>query len=551
MQSPYGTTLNTPVPSKTSDRREVSGLLLESSLMHRCRIAALYALVSWFACAAATAQSSAHLFFRVTLGQQAPAAASGRILIFLTEGSGATAVDDDPFSPKPVYAAAKEVTQLKPGGSVEVDTDDLVYPHGFSTLKPGNYQVQAVLDTRHTYDYSGRGEGDLISKVVALTDWTPGKGSEPSLTLTEAVAERAPRTPLTAEQEHAAHLEDFVSPVLSRFFGTPVHMRAWVILPPGYQANQKERYLSVYWTHGFTATLASCKQSGAAIYKRMAEGKMPPMIWVMLDESWATGTHEFTNSANNGPWGSALTAEFMPYLEAKYRMDSTVHGRFLQGHSSGGWATLQLQVNYPGIFGGTWSTSPDPSDFHDFTGVDLYAPHANMYHRPDGTPYPLVRDHDKVLGTAEGFAKMERVLGEYGGQFGSFDWVFSPRGADGRPLPMFNRDTGDVDPQVVAYWRDHYDLAHKVTTEWSVRGPALRGKIHVFVGTADTFYLDGAAHKFDAVLRSLNADAHFTFIENRTHFDLYKVGDDRAGLLDRIGAEMWAAGHNGQQWKGK
>ena len=293
------------------------------------------------------------------------------------------------------------------------------------------------------------------------------------------------------------------------------------------------------------------KYTGASLYSRMAQGKMPPMIWVMLDESWTTGTHEFADSVNNGPWGKALTSEFIPYLEAKYRMDAKVSGRFLQGHSSGGWATLQLQVNYPKVFGGTWSTSPDPSDFHDFTGVDLYAPHANVYRRADGSSYPLVRDHEKVLGTFEQFAKMERVLGDYGGQLGSFEWVFSPRGGDGRPLKMFNRDTGDVDPKVVEYWRDHYDLAHIVATDWAQRGPDLRGKIHLFVGTADTFYLDGAAHKLDAVLRSLNAGAHITFIDNRTHFDLYKVGDDRSGLFDQIGAEMYAVARPGHAWKAK
>jgi Putative esterase len=268
---------------------------------------------------------------------------------------------------------------------------------------------------------------------------------------------------------------------------------------------------------------------------------------VMLNESWTTGTQEFADSVNNGPWGHALTAEFIPYLESKYRMDAKVNGRFLQGHSSGGWATLQLQVNYPAIFGGTWSTSPDPSDFHDFTGVDLYAPHANMYHRPDGSAYPLVRDHAKIVGTLEQFAKMERVLGDYGGQFGSFDWVFSPRGGDGRPLPMFNRDTGDVDPAVVTYWHDHYDLAHIVSSDWNTRGKDLRGKIHLFVGTADTFYLDGAAHKFDAVLRGLNADAHFTFIPDRTHFDIYKVGADGEGLFSQIAAEMYKVARPGSK----
>ncbi len=115
----------------------------------------------------------------------------------------------------------------------------------------------------------------------------------------------------------------------------------------GYDANGSATYPTVYWTHGFGGTLARARSFGFLIYQRMAEHKMPPMIWVMLDESCATGTHEFANSLNNGPWGTALTAEFIPYLEKKYRMDARVSGRFLQGHSSGGWATLQLQVNYP------------------------------------------------------------------------------------------------------------------------------------------------------------------------------------------------------------
>ncbi len=457
-------------------------------------------------------------------------------------------MDMNEFHPGAVFVAAKEISGLKPGGSVDVDTDEIAFPSPFSDMKPGDYQAQAVLDVGHTYNYSGRTPGDWISGVVSLAGWTPGAGNEPSLTLSSVVPPRVmPQG--TPEQEKAAHLEERVSPALTRFSGRATSVRAWVILPPGYEASGKQRYPTVYWTHGFGGNLAYSKLSGERIYTRMAERKMPPMIWVMLDESLPTGTHEFADSVNNGPWGEALTKEFIPYLEAKYRMDGRASGRFLQGHSSGGWATLQLQVNYPQIFGGTWSTSPDPSDFHDFTGPDLYAPHANVYHRPDGTLYPLMRDHAKVIATFEEFGKMEPVLGEYGGQLASFDWVFSPRGADGRPLQMFNRETGDVNPAVVAYWRDHYDLAHIVTADWAKRGPYLRGKIHVFVGTADTFYLDGAAHKFDAVLSGLHANAHFTFIPDRTHMDLYTVGDDRAGLFDVIGAQMWAVARPGKAWK--
>jgi hypothetical protein len=186
-----------------------------------------------------------------------------------------------------------------------------------------------------------------------------------------------------------------------------------------------------------------------------------------------------------------------------------------------------------------------------------------------------VRDHANVIGTFPEFARTEQVLGDFGGQLASFEWVFSPRGSDGRPLPMFNRETGDIDPAVIAYWHDHYDLAHIVTANWGKRGHDLRGKIHVFVGTADTFYLDGAAHKFDAVLRGLNADAHFTYIPDRTHFDLYTTKaaaadakgapetvkasadaakasadtkEDRLGLFDQITAEMYAVARPHNHW---
>jgi hypothetical protein len=243
---------------------------------------------------------------------------------------------------------------------------------------------------------------------------------------------------------------------------------------------------------------------------------------------------------NNGPWGAALTSELLPYLESHYRMDASASGRFLQGHSSGGWATLWLQVTYPKIFGGTWSTSPDPSDFHDFSSVDLYASKANLFHNPDGTPVPIIRDHGQVLATMEQLSKLESVLGDDGGQLRSFEWVFSPRGPDGRPMRMFDRQTGDVDPAVVAYWREHYDIARRVQKNWTNLRPNLNGKIHLFVGTADTFYLDGAAHRLESVLNGLHSKAHFTFLPDKTHFNLYQVGDDRYALYDQMAAEMYA-----------
>jgi S-formylglutathione hydrolase FrmB len=494
-----------------------------------------------------------HVFFRIQLAASAPAPLSGRLLIFLKQGKGDKEVNIQEFHPTYTSVAAEEIHDLAPGSSVEIDADEIAYPKPFSALPPGDYEVQAVLDTEHTYNYSGRTPEDWISPVVPLAQWGPAS-AEPTLTLDAHPEENPMRvSALTKAHEQVKpgviEEQEMVSPLLTRFSGNPSSIKAWVVLPPGYAKDATAHYPTVYYTHGFGGGQKYDLVQATMIRARMDAGKMPPMIWVMLDESCPEGTHEFADSVNNGPWGKALTTEFIPMLEQKYRMDANRKGRFLNGHSSGGWATLQLEVNYPQVFGGTWSTSPDPSDFHNFTGPDLYAPHANVYFKPDGTPYPIMRMDGKVVATLEQFTKIEGVLGPYGGQITSFDWVFSPRSKSGAPMPMFDHVTGEVNPYVVAYWHDHYDLAHLVEKEWPQNASLLKGRIHLFVGTADTFYLDGSAHLFDARLQKLGADAHFTYIPGRTHMNLYVVGNDHYGLFDQIAAEMYAVARPGVNWK--
>lgn len=502
--------------------------------------------------AAQTDSTGAHTFFRVEAGPSLTAPVSGRLLIFLKKGSGDATVDNDEMHPTSNWVCAREVHDLKPGDTVEVDADRTAFPQPFSELDPGVYEAQAVLDVNHDYNYHGRTAGDWVSPVVTLAGWHPATEAEPELVLDRHSPESEQHAAFEklkrAATPDVAQLAELQSEVLTKFWGRPVSLRAWVILPPGYTSGDR-RYPTAYWTHGFGGDLDGALVTGLRLYERMKAGKMPPMIWVMLDESCAEGTHEFADSVNDGPWGAALTTEFIPWLEAKYRMDARREGRLLNGHSSGGWATLQLEVDYPKVFGGTWSTSPDPSDFHDFTGIDLYAAHANVFHRPDGTPYPIVRDKGQVLATFEQLTRLEDVIGPYGGQIHSFDWVFSPKGPSGAPETLFDHATGNVDPEVMAYWHEHYDLAHIVETHWAERGADWKGKIHLYVGTADTFYLDGAAHKLDAVLGGLGAEAQFHYLPDRTHFDLYGVGDDRMGLFDQIGEQMWEVARPGQSWK--
>ncbi len=516
----------------------------------------LCGLAAWPALARPAADVHRPQLVRVSLSGDMTHATSGRLLLFARllpdDAKLPVQVNTSPFRPTATAVAAQDVAYLAPGKSILVDADLMAYPKAFSELKPGRYAVQAVLDVHHDYNYSGRDAGDLVSAVKAVRLGV--RGAVPELTLTRVLGPRmeawkAPsRMPQAMRKEFqqaldAAHAHarriDFVSPALTAFWGRPVHMRGWVLLPPGYDPAAPRRYPTVYQTHGFGGDLATGSFTAAQVWKAMASGQMPPMIWVLLDESSPTGTHEFTDSVNNGPWGTALTTELIPRLEHEYRMDARASGRFLTGHSSGGWATLWLQVRYPKLFGGTWPTSPDPSDFHDFTGIDLYAPHANVYVGPEGKPYPLVRMHGKVLATFRQFARLEQVIGPYGGQMASFDWVFSPRGKDGRPEPMFNRVTGEVNPDVVAYWRAHYDIAHRIRTHWKQLKPDLNGKIHLYVGTADTFYLNGSARRLKAVLDGLGAKSSFHFLPGRTHFDMYAKGKDRDWLLKDIAWQMY------------
>ena len=484
----------------------------------------------------------------VELAMPAPTPLSGRLIVFAEPAKPGEkmpdSVDANPFAGTPTAVAAREVRSLSTGQVATVDTETDSVPEAWSKLPPGRYHVQAVLDANHDYNYFGRGAGDVVSSVTDVS--LPGPLAP--LQLSKVLPETDPFANLGADER--AYLAkvvpvDFISPALSAFWGRPIHMRGAIALPPDYDPKGKKTWPTVYLTHGFGAGYHGVEWLAAQHLKLMSEGQIPPMIWVSLDESFPTGTHEFADSVNNGPWGEALTTELIPWLEQRYRMDARPSGRFLTGHSSGGWATLWLQTRYPKIFGGTWSTSPDPSDFHDFTGADLYRPNANVYVDANGKPIPLVRMNGRDVANFEDFARLEAVLGPVGGQMASFDWVFSPKGPDGRPMQMFDRRTGAVNPMVATYWRDHYDIGYRIEHDWPALRKDLDGKIHIIVGTADTFHLDGSARRLKADLESVGAKADVRFLPGKTHGDLYEANGDPDALTKEIAKEMYAVARPG------
>jgi len=474
-------------------------------------------------------QTKRPLRFRVALSPTlSSSAVSGRLLVFMTKSTEPMdVIAPSLFELDKVWVAAKEIHNLTPGKSIEFDPDTLSSPAPFSTAPNGDYQVMAVLDENHSFAYSDMGPGDLRSSVVAARGLQPADSDSIELVLSKRVEDEHPIV-----DTDSIKLVTFQSPLLSAFWGRPIMMRAGVVLPPSY-ATAKNHYPTVFRIHGFGGSHRNAWTAGAMLQKKMADGSLPEMIHVYLDGTCPWGHHEFADSANNGPWGQALTKEFIPYLESKFRMDATANGRFLTGHSSGGWSTLWLQVTYPDMFGGTWSTSPDPVDFRSFSGIDLTKPGDNFYEDKTKKPRNIFRFQGHDIFSWSDYVRYSRVIGEYGGQVESFEAVFSPRGDDGRPMSLFDRETGAIDPFVQKAW-ERYDIARLLRTNWKTLGPKLQGKIHLVVGTADNFHLEQAVYLLRDTLKELGSDATFEFVEGRDHMDLYK-GD----LADRIVQAMY------------
>ncbi len=490
--------------------------------------------------AARGAQDAARrpLRFRVTLAKEAVReGAAGRLLVFMSAAAQKRETLGAGFIPGETWVAAREVAHLAPGETVELDPDTIAYPRAFSRAPAGTYQFMALLDRDHSHAYTSRNPGDLLGPVVHAPDLNPADATPVSLALDRVVQ---PQRPL-ADSE-TVRLVEFRSTALGAFWGRPITMRAGLVLPPSYCGDAGRRYPVVYHVHGFGDDHSEAWRVGPALARMMGERKRAEMVHVFLDGSFTSGHHVFADSVNNGPWGRALTSEFIPHLEGRFRLESRSGARLLTGHSSGGWSTLWLQVNYPDVFGSCWSTSPDPVDFRSFSGMDVTpGSRDNAYRAAEGKPRYLVRFGGEDIVTVEQFARHEAVLGDYGGQLASFEWVFSPRGPDGRPLQLFSRETGALNADALSAWQA-YDIRALLEKLWARLGPKLRGKLHVFCGAEDNFRLEESTRLLRDFLKSAGSDAVVEIIPGRDHFTLYRPHPSYPdGLEVRIDREMAAA----------
>ncbi len=223
------------------------------------------------------------------------------------------------------------------------------------------------------------------------------------------------------------------------------------------------------------------QQEAYAFYKKWISPGFPRYIVIEIehanpyyDDSYAV------NSANLGPYGDALNKELIPYIEKKFRGLGAGWARFTYGGSTGGWEALATQVFYPDMYNGTFAACPDPVDFHAYTVVNLYAD-KNAYAltgQAASVERPAIRNYlGEIFATQRDANYMEYALGDHGRSGGQYDiWqaVFGPEGADGYPKPIFDKDTGDIDPAVAIYWRDHYDLTNIIARDWKNAGPETR-----------------------------------------------------------------------------
>jgi len=448
--------------------------------------------------------------FRVRFSPQVRREAfTGRVYLIFSSQREEPRLGPSWFTPE--YFLSTEVTDWKPDVPLTISSADeanlLPYPEPLSRMDLAGYRVQAVARFNPWERDIGVGPGNGFSSVSTVQN----SGELVDLMINTIVPSRQ------FHETRWTKLLSVRSELLSAFHGRDVHQHAAVILPASYYDQPDRRYPVIFTIPGFGGD-----HFDAITDKPVVETNAGGVefIRVMLDPSCPLGHHVFADSENNGPRGRCLVEEFIPEFDRKFRSVAEPTARFVTGHSSGGWSSLWVQVTYPEHFGGVWSTAPDPVDFRDFQRINLYQPGENMYRDAEGQRRPLARINGQVRLWYDGFSRMEWALGP-GGQLHSFEAVFSPKGDDGRPRLIWDRESGGVITDVTKTW-EKYDIRLILERDWKELEPKLRGKLHVIMGDQDTFYLEGATALLKKSLEEAEprSDAVVELVPGRNHFDL-------------------------------
>jgi hypothetical protein len=330
----------------------------------------------------------------------------------------------------------------------------------------------------------------------------------------------------------------FKSEKLSKFWGRDMYLGAWVLLPEGFDEHPDAHYPLVVWQGHYSAGMQPAftavaggggrrGDSGYRFFQDWTTGRLPRAIvlYVQNANPYYDDSYD-VDSANVGPYGSAINDELIPAVEAKYRGIGAGWARATAGGSTGGWEAIATQVFYPDGYNGTWGACPDPVDFHAYQNINLYDdPNAFFRHGDFGSvPVPADRKPDgSILATTGDEFAFEYVLGTHGRsteQWGIWQAVFSPQDKDGYPVDVLDPITGEIHKDVVKYWREHYDINAILKRDWSTLGPKVEGKMHIAVGDGDTYFLNNAVHLLDNQLkltRNPRSDAEFQYGPGMPH----------------------------------
>ena len=446
-----------------------------------------------------------------------------------------------------------DVDGWKAGKAKVVDASAFGYPRrSLSQVPAGEYWVQALLHRYETFHRADghtvklpmdRGEGqqwnsapgNLYSKPVKLRI-DPVNQSTTTLSLDQTI----PQIESPKDTKYVKHIR-IQSERLSKFWGRPIFLGAHVLLPEGFDTHPDARYPLVIFHGHFPADFGGFRETppdpnlkpeyserfhlegynriveeqAFQFYKDWTGPNFPRFLIVEIqhanpyyDDSYAV------NSANLGPYGDAITYELVPEIEKRFRGIGQGWARFLYGGSTGGWESLAVQMFYPDEYNGCWASCPDPIDFRAYTVINIYE-HENAYYADakwKQVPRPGKRNYlGELAATVEDSNHMELALGtnsRSGGQWDIWQAVYSPVGSDGYPKPIWDKLTGKIDHSVAEYWRENYDLGYILKRDWARLGPKLEGKIHIYVGEADNYFLNNAVYLVEDFLKTTKNPAY-------------------------------------------
>lgn len=493
------------------------------------------------------------------------AALDGRLLLLLSNNDKAEPRYQIGDGAETQMVFGMDVDTWQPGTQQLVDIHSFGYPiERLSDVPAGDYYVQVLLHKYETYHLKNgktvklpadRGEGqhwniapgNIYSTPIKI-HFDPKTATVVSLTINNII----PPIEEAKDTKYIKHIK-IQSKLLTEFWGTPTYLTAQILLPEGFDEHPNVHYpLAIFHDHfvhdfdGFrtippdenlkpdtserfhiTGYNKIVQQENYDFYKQWTGPNFPRVIAMKIahanqyyDDSYAV------NSENLGPYGDAITYELIPAVEKQFRGIGQGWARFLYGGSTGGWEALAVQVFYPKEYGGCYAACPDPIDFNNYTTINIYKDKNAYYIESDfkKTPRGAHRDYmGRVTATAESSNHRELALGTHsrsGDQYDIWEAVFSPMGDDGYPKRIYDKYTGAIDSSVASYWRDHYDLAHIIQRDWNKIGPDLKGKMHIYVGEMDNYFLNNAVQSAEEILKKLqnpNCDCQVDYQPRAEH----------------------------------